>query len=190
MRADAAERETARLADENRTLHVELEAAKLWLGGPKRRMLVLATVIAISAAFGVAGIMIGRTTATSLPCPVVPKAAPVAGISGVMVADGPMVGHWTLTTTRCAVRSDGIELSAIGNSDHIIWLGEHSVEIEVPNNDFFLDAGRCTQAYDRALVKHDDGYSGQLTLDCAWFGSRMDGRLNRLQGHIEFTGCK
>lgn len=183
MRADAAERETARLAKDHERLAAELAAAKEWLGGPRRRMLLLAAVIAIGSVFGFCGVLLGRGTATCPTCPTLPPPPTLPAIVGVMVADGPKVGHWTLTATRCVLREDGIELTAAGSEDHNLWLNDQTVEIEFPAGDFFISQKECKTTFDFALIKHDDGYEGHVSLDCRFAD-------NRLQGRIDFKRCR
>jgi len=196
-RAEAAEREQARLADRNVELERKLDAAQQWLGTPRRRMLALFGVVVLCAGTAVGGAAIGRalgTANTTCPtCPPIPVAAKLPAVVGVIVADGPTVGHWTLTATKCVRRSDGVELTAVGSENYAVWMSSHSVEVEVPAGDFALDETKYCRGHglNFGLSEKDGGYEGHVTLDCRWNDNKRPRQDdNRLQGRIDFTRCR
>jgi hypothetical protein len=183
MRADAAVREAKLLADENTRLTSELAAAKEWLGGPRVRILVAAVIVVTTVGISV-GALYGRSS-VECPVPVATRmpAPPLPQVIGVMVADGPVFGHWTLNATRCVPRDDGIELTAVGSEDHNIWLAGNDVEVETPTGAVTLKHLQCIKRLESAVTKHDGMYDGHVDVDC-----RFDD--NRLHGRIEFRNCR
>ncbi len=186
MRADAADRHSAQLVEANHRLERELAEAKMWLGGPRRRTAVLTGMSALCVAMLIGGVLLGQST-VEVPAPVkraVEPALPL--VFGTIVADGPLVGRWTLNTTRCVSRSDGIELTAVGSEDHVIWLTNNIVEVEVPGGDFVLEPSQCHQRLGHQ-VRRGSGdpamLDGYVALDCTFNG-------NSLHGHVEFKNCR
>jgi hypothetical protein len=186
MRADAADRDTAQLVEANRRLERELAEAKMWLGGPRRRTAVLTGMGALCVAMLIGGVLLGQSS-VEVPPPVVRVVEPtLPQVFGAIVADGPLVGRWTLNATRCVARSDGVELTAVGSEDHVIWLTSNTVEVEIPGGDFVLERSQCYQRLGHEVRRHGgdpatlDGY---VALDCTFNG-------NSLQGHVEFKNCK
>jgi hypothetical protein len=107
-------------------------------------------------------------------------------VFGVIVADGPEVGHWTLNATRCAIRQDGVELTATGSDGHSIWVADGQVEIELPAGTLRIDKKSCWAGFKPVVERREPRpmtFEGLLDLDCA-FGD------NRLQGRIEFRACQ
>jgi hypothetical protein len=186
MRADAADRHSAQLVEANRRLERELAEAKMWLGGPRRRIAVLTGMSALCVAMLIGGVLLGQST-VDVPAPVeraVEPALPL--VFGTIVADGPLVGRWTVNATRCVWRSDGIELTAAGSEDHVIWLTNNTVEVEVPGGDFVLERSQCHQRLGhevRRSVGDPATFDGYVALDCTFNG-------NSLHGHVEFKNCR
>lgn len=185
-RTDAAEREARLLAGENQRLTSELAEAREWLGGPRKRLVAIAALVVVAGGLAIGGVVVGRS---SIECPVpviASRTAPLPTVTGVMVADGPKLGHWTLAATRCVQRSDGIELTAVGSEDHNIWLTNNVTEIEVPTGDILLEDRMCRAHLARAVIASKEippTYSGFVELDCHFDD-------NRLQGRIEFSHCQ
>ena len=187
MRADAADRNATQLAEAHRRLERELAEAKMWLGGPRRRAAVLTGMAALCVAMLVIGLELGHG-AVEVPVPGERPAVtpPPPLVFGTLVADGPQVGRWSLNTTRCASRSDGIELTEYGSEDHVIWLTNNTVEVEVPGGDFVLGPSQCAQRLGHQVQRNRgepatlDGY---VALDCTFNG-------NSLHGHVEFKNCR
>ena len=190
-RADAADRENRLLAEENQRLTAQLADAQemlgrgsVWLGGSRTKALML-TIAGGGIALAVAAGIYGRVTA-SYPEPViVHRTAPPFTI-GTMVADGPDLGRWTLEATRCVPRSDGIELTAVGQDSYIIWLTNNIAEVEVPNHDIVLHKKECISKLDLSVTSHDTDpptYDGHIELDCSFDN-------NTLRGRIEFQHCR
>jgi hypothetical protein len=186
MRADAADRNAAQLAEAHRRLERELADAKMWLGGPRRRAAVLTAMGALCVAMLAIGLEVGHG-AVEVPVPVQRAAASAAPlVFGTLVADGPQVGRWSMNITRCVSRSDGIELTELGSEDHVIWLTNNIVEIEIPSGDFVLGPSQCAQRLGHQVSRNGgepatlDGY---VALDCMFSG-------NSLHGHVEFKNCR
>lgn len=183
-RADAAVREAKHLADDNARLTAELAAAKEWLGGPRMRILLVAGIATICIGLAVGALFYGRST---IDCPAPPASAPVAAplpqVIGVMVADGPVLGHWTLNATRCVPRQDGVELTAVGSEDHNIWLSGNDIEVETPVGALTLKHKHCVTRLESTVLARDGMFNGYVDVDC-----RFDD--NRLHGRIEFRNCR
>lgn len=206
-RADAVDRENARLVAEHARLTSELAEARetigrgsVWLGDAKTRLLfTLVASAGLVLAIG-AGVY-GRVSA-ECPEPVVVHRVPPPFTIGTMVADGAELGHWTLNATRCVPRADGIELTAVGQENYIIWLTNNVVEVEFPDHDYVLKKVDCTRKLELAVVAHDGDpktYDGHVELDClidrtAFVKGNprddVDHVGNRLQGRIEFQHCR
>lgn len=192
MRAEAATRDHARLVEANHELERQLADAREWLGGPRRRILVVWGVGALCLAVGAAVALVVRS-AVEPPVRVAPPARvePAAPqVFGTIAADGPQLGRWALNATRCVSRTDGIELTAVGSEDHAIWLSNGVVEVEIPSGDFILDAAKCHRRLVHEVhrdVRWSDGQSptlsGYVALDCLFDG-------NSLQGRIDFKDCR
>lgn len=187
-RADAAAHEARVLATENARLETELAQAREWLGGSRKRALVLGAGVAIAAAFLMIGLGIGRTTCSSGPTsqPAAPPPLPLPQVFGVIVSDGPELGEWTLNATRCVSRTDGIELTQQGGEEHNIWLTNNVVEVEGPGASITLKHTHCMKKLVHSVVAHDTKpptFDGYVDLDCR-FGD------NRLIGRIEFHNCR
>lgn len=185
MRADAAERERALVVADNERLKAEFAEAKQWLGGPGRRGFLAAGLAIGGAALLLAGVWVGRATVSpSAPVVRAAKRAPLPTIVGVIVSDGPRVGHWTLNATRCTKRGDGVELTTMGDSGVSIWLGKDQVEVETRAGTVFLDGKLCVSKRIAEVALRDDGsVDGRLELDCQFEG-------NWLQGRIDFQYCR
>ena len=187
-RADAAAHEARVLATENVRLETELAHAREWLGGPRKRALVLGAGVAIAAAFLLIGLGIGRSTATG-PTAAAPPAAPpppLPQVFGVIVSDGPELGEWTLNATRCVSRTDGIELTQQGGEEHNIWLTNNVVEVEGPGASITLEHSHCMKKLVQSVVARDTKpptFDGYVDLDCRF-------NDNRLIGRIEFRNCR
>lgn len=181
-RLAAVEREAKLAAADNLRLEKELVEAKEWLGGARRRWILLGGMVALNALVFIAGLMAGRTTAERAE-PTVLQAAPppvLPAVYGVIVADGPDVGHWTLHATRCAVRQEGVELTATGSDGHSVWVADGKVEIELPAGALQLAANKhCWGKYEVAVAPT----GGYVNLDCSFAD-------NRIQGRIQFTNCR
>jgi len=186
MRAEALTRDHAHLAEANAQLERELAEAKIWLGGKRKRTLVLLGAGALCVAAAIGGVAAGRST---IDCPVVVRAPELPSLPlvfGTIVADGPQLGHWTLNATRCVPRGEGVELAAVGSEDHAIWLTADSADVEVPVGDFVLKHIRCYRKFAHDLVRHDGAlptFDGFVDVDCAFDG-------NTLQGRIELHNCR
>lgn len=187
-RADAAAHEARVLATENARLAAELAEAREWLGGPRKRALVLGGVVAVAAGFLLVGLGIGRATAPR-PAADQPAAAPpppLPQVFGVIVSEGPDLGDWTLSATRCVWRTDGIELTQQGGDDHSIWLTNNVVEVEATSASITLRRSQCMKKLVHSVVAHDTKpatFDGYVEVDC-----RFDD--NRLAGRIEFRNCR
>jgi hypothetical protein len=188
LRVDAATRDNAQLAEANRRLERELAEAKEWLGGPRRRILVIWGLCALCLVLSTIGALVLRSileppARVELP----PRVQnPVPQVFGTIVADGPEVGRWTLNVTRCAQRPDGVELTMIGSDEHSIWLINDLVEIETPNDDFILEASHCPTRLAHEIHRNSgepSTLSGYVALDCMFDG-------NSLHGRIEFKDCR
>jgi hypothetical protein len=189
-RADAAAHEARVLATENARLETELAQAREWLGGPRKRALVLGAGVVIAAVFLLIGLGIGRSTATgpaaAQAIAATPPPLPLPQVFGVIVSDGPELGEWTLNATRCVSRSDGIELTQQGDEGHNIWLTNNVVEVEGPAASLTLRAGQCRKKLVHSVVARDTRpatFDGYVDLDCLFDG-------NRLIGRIEFRNCR
>ncbi len=191
-RADAVDRENGQLAAENQRLTAELAEAReligrgsVWLGGLRAKLLLAGVAIG-GIGLAVATGIYGRVTATCEAPPVV-RAPPASPFTiGTMVADGPDLGHWILNATRCVPRTDGIELTALGQDSYIIWLTNDVAEIEVPNKDFVLKKAQCAHTMSLAVQRHDTDpatYDGHIELDCSFDN-------NTIRGRIEFQHCR
>lgn len=104
----------------------------------------------------------------------------------MLFGEGPRLGHFLMSATRCTSRSEGIELTSLGSDGHAVWLTSHSVEIELPNDDFFLADKDC-HILEKAVVPHPHDptlFDGHVELDC-----RL-ARGDRLEGRIEFQNCR
>lgn len=183
MRADATERERKLLAAENERLAAELAGAREWLGGPSKRAFLVGGLVVLGIGLVFVGVVIGRRTVEPASAPVRVKTPPLPAISGLIVADGPDVGHWMLTATRCAKRSDGIELTSVGGDERSFWIGNDQVELELPGGTVFLTKRRCITKFVAYVGHHDDMVDGALELDCSYDN-------NRLQGRIDFKHCR
>jgi hypothetical protein len=185
MRAESLTRDHAHLTEANEQLQRELAEAKIWLGGKRKRALVLIGFGTLCVVTAIGGIAVGRST---IDCPVVVRAPEMAlpQVFGTIVSDGPQFGRWTLNATRCVPRGDGVELAAVGSEDHAIWLTADSADVEVPAGDFVLKHIQCYRGLAHELVRHDGTpptFDGFVDVDCAFDG-------NRLQGRIELHGCR
>ncbi len=187
-RADAATHEARVLAAETTRLETELAQAREWLGGPRKRALVLGAGVAIAAAFFVIGLGIGRSTASggataqaaAAPPPPLPE------VYGVIVSIGSDLGEWTLNATRCVSRTDGIELTQQGGEEHNIWLTNDVVEVEGPGATLTLKHAHCMKKLVQSVIANDTKpptFDGYVDLDCRFNG-------NRLAGRIEFRNCR
>lgn len=184
-RVDALEHDQRQLAADNERLTRELAAAREWLGGPRRRAAVLAGALGGAALFALAGLAIGRATYDPPPAPPPPRRPAAPQVTGVIVADGPRLGHWILTATRCTIRDDGVELSALGSEDHNVWLSNAAVEIELPNGILSLTHKSCFARLEHAIIQRESNpttLDGYVFVDC-----RFDD--NRLAGRIDFSRC-
>lgn len=188
-RAQAAEREAKLFAVENKRLETELAEAREWLGGPRKRAILMSVVVGVSLLAGVTGFLIGRFTASAPVPAVVPMApkAPLPEIYGLIVADGPDLGRWSLDPTRCVQRApEGIELTKQGSTEHSIWITNSTVEVESPSGVVALDPKRCFKKLERQVIAKDTTpptFDGFVDLDCTW-------NDNHIIGRITFTGCR
>lgn len=185
-RSDAAVREAKLLADDNARLAAELAAAKEWLGGPRMRILLVVGITATTIGLTVGALFYGRS---SVECPVPQAARPAAApaplpqVIGVIVADGPVFGHWTLNATRCVPRDDGVELTAVGSEDHNLWLAGNEIEVETPGGAITLKKTQCHRGLESSVVARDGMFEGYVAVDCSFDD-------NRLNGRIEFRNCR
>jgi hypothetical protein len=176
--------ENAQLAADKAQLAAELASAREWLGGPRKRQLAFGAAVAttISALFigrGLVRVPAPVTIAESLP-------PPTAQSCGMVFGEGPRLGHFLMSATRCTSRSEGIELTSLGSDGHAVWLTSHSVEIELPSDDFFLEDKDC-HVLDKAVLPHPRDptlFDGHVELDCRLAGG------DRLEGRIEFQNCR
>jgi hypothetical protein len=183
LRADAAERERGIVVAENERLQAELAEARQWLGAPAKRGYLAAGLAIGGATLLLIGVWIGRAT-ISPAAPVRVKAPRLPTVTGVIVSDGPRVGHWTMSATRCTPRGDGVELTTIGDSGVSIWLGNDQVELETRAGTLFLERKRCLSKLVAQLARQTDGsIDGRIELDCQFEG-------NWLQGRIDFQSCR
>jgi hypothetical protein len=187
MRADAADREAKRLAAENVRIAAELAEAREWLGGPRKRLFLGAGIGLACVALALGGAYVGRITAPDR-VRVERRSAqdPLPSVIGAMLANGPDLGSWTLTATRCVSRSDGIQLTAAGSEDYSIWLTNNVTEVETPKHSLMLRDHQCVKRLGRLVDRVDDKpptYTGHIDLDCSFDG-------NRLIGRIEFRNCR
>ena len=183
-RADAAVREAAQLAAENERLTAELAAAKEWLGGPRKRAMLLGAIVLTALGLGAAGLAIGRCTVEPVVIqPPPPKIYPK--VVGVVFADGPEVGHWMMKATRCIPREIGVELTSVGKDDHSVGIIGNDVEIETPTGALTLERTHCRQR--EVSVRKNDrdptAWDGFVDLDCRF-------RDNMVHGYVEFENCK
>lgn len=191
MRADAAERDRNILEAEKQRLEAELAAAREWLGGPSKRAFLLGGLVVLGVGLVLVGVMIGRGTASAPEVVRVKPAPPLPSITGVIVADGWQVGHWTMIATRCTPRGDGVELTTIGsaaghggNAGRSIWLTNDQVELELPGGTMFLTKKQCFAKLVGVVTRTaDDMLDGYVELDCTF-------ETNRLQGRIDFKHCR
>ena len=186
MRADAAERERALLQMEVQHLEIQLTRAREWLGGPSKRAFLVGGLIVFGIGLALVGFLLGRMTVEpTLDAPRArANAAPLRPtVTGVIVADGPRVGHWTLAATRCAQRSDGIELTSIGDGGVSFWLSNNQIELETRAGTLYLDHKLCVSKMIGVVARTDDRIDGHLELDCQFEG-------NWLQGRIDFQHCR
>jgi len=184
-RIDSLQREQRQLAAETERLTGELASAREWLGGPRKRIVLLVTGIASAIVLVLGGWMVGSNGGEKTVYPIFVKPPERPDIHGVLVASG-SIGHWVLVATRCVPRDDGVELTALGTEDHNIWLGEHLVELELPDRTITLDGKKCVPRFDHGVVRRDDkpaSYDGHVQLDCHWDD-------NRLHGRIDFARCR
>ena len=187
-RADAAVREAKLLAGENERLAAELARAQEWLGGARKRAILAAVIVAVVVAAGAGGFAIARFTAAPSPGQTPPPpVVPLPQVFGVIVADGPQLGRWSLKASRCSPRAGGVELNLVGSEDHNVWLTENVVEIETPTADLVLDKDKCAKMLDHALVQQPRVtpalFDGFVDLDCSFAG-------NHLFGRIDFKNCR
>ena len=188
LRADAATRDNAQLVEANRRLERELAEAKEWLGGPRRRILVVWGLGALCLGLSTIGALVLRSILEPPARVEVPARVQraVPQVFGTIVADGPEVGRWAMNATRCVQRPDGVELTTIGSDEHSVWLINDLVEVEIPNDDFILEPSQC-----EARLAHDlqreggepSTLSGYVAFDCMFDG-------NSLHGRIEFKDCR
>ena len=185
MRADAAEREQRVLAAENERLTAELAAAREWLGGASKRAFLVGGLVVLGIGLVVLGVVIGRKTVDEPPVAETRAARDpkLPAVFGVVVGSGPDVGHFTFSATRCTRRSDGIELTNIGNAGISIWLANDQVELELPGRTLFLTKKQCINKLTGVVSRADDLSSGYVELDCSF-------DTNNLQGRIEFKHCR
>lgn len=185
------EREVKQLEAENQRLTAELAKAKEWLGGPRKRIVLASVIAGVNILVFVIGMTAGRAfwgrdAAPPAKASAPPRPAPLPQVFGVMVADGPEIGHWTLNATRCAIREDGVELTATGSDGHSIWIASGQVEVELPAGALRLDKKHCWESFQPVVERvetHPPTFEGIVDLDCVFAG-------NRLQGRIEFTACR
>jgi hypothetical protein len=197
MRADAGDRENAaltaenqrlvaELAAENQRFAAELAAARDWVGGPRKRLFLGFGIAVTCIGLAVGGILYGQSSVTCPSCTKLAASPPVPSIIGAIVADGPQLGHWTLTATRCVPRSDGIQLTTASSEAYGIWLTSNVTEVEMPRAMLTLLDKQCTRKLSREVTIVDTNptiYSGHIELDCSFDG-------NRLLGRIEFRNCR
>jgi hypothetical protein len=191
-RIDALERDNRQLAADTERLAGELAIAQQWLGGARRRMLVSivfgALVLALLASWAW---IIFRPTEHAINVHVAPPECPAT--TGVIVADGPRVGHWVATITSCKVHGARVELGTLANDDHRIWLDTTGVELELPNEMLSLDAHRCPARLDFALVSNEEAppsSSGHVGLDCRFGISPERAVPDLVAGRIDFSRCR
>jgi len=185
-RIDALEHEHRQLAGENERLTRDLADAREWLGGPRKRAALLLAALGGGALFVLVGLAIGRGISDSPHVVAAPTRLPTTPqVTGVIIADGPKLGHWMLTATRCTIRDDGVELSALGSEDHNVWLSNAAVEIELPNGIISLDHKMCIPRLEHAIIQSGSNpttLDGYVYVDCQW-------DENRLAGRIDFARC-
>jgi hypothetical protein len=160
--------------DHARALHELAEARALIEGGTVRLGRASLGVIAC-VVLAVAGFTAGRASVV-IPAPPPPVSAPKQArptAYGTIIADGPRLGHWILTVTRCVARSDGYELTATGNSGNSVWLTANVVEVEGERGIITLEPRQCLR---RDLdAGHGHGY---VALDCHFEGGTVLGRVD------------
>jgi hypothetical protein len=170
MRADAADRERARLADENLRLVRELDTARAWLGGPRYRAMVFVGMLVVGAGLVAAGHAMGQSTAQ---CPA--HARPVAAITGNVETKG-SIGEETLMPTQCHTLTDGLELVASDKS--AIALTSRGIEVALAGkSNIVLDPQYCA-VHRRYMTYVDDSYVGYVELDCAAVNGSVKGRID------------
>ncbi len=170
-RLAALEREHAHAIAELASARATIENGSVWLGGARQRGLVFGLTVAC-VVLAVAGFTAGRATADPpAPPPAHVVARPRA--YGTIISDGPRLGHWILTVTRCVARDDGYELTAIGNNGVSVWLTANVVEVEGERGSIMLEPAQCL----RRDLDAGDG-TGYVALDCHFEGGTVIGRVD------------
>jgi hypothetical protein len=190
-RIDSLERDNRQLVAETERLANELEAARQWLGGTRKRMLVAIAFGALGLALVVTWIWIAfrsgeRVLEVNVPAPDYPPT------TGVIVADGPKVGHWVATITSCTVHGDRVELGTLANDEHRIWLDQNGVELELPTGMVTLDERRCRTHESAVMARGGDPptFDGYARLDCRFGMSPERAVPDLVAGKLDFVRCR
>jgi hypothetical protein len=190
-RIDALERDNRQLVAETTRLANELEAAQQWLGGARKRMLVAIVFGALVLALAMTWVWIAfRSSERPLQVYVAPAECPAT--TGVIVADGPKVGHWVAMITSCTVHGDRVELGTLANDEQRIWLDQNGVELELPTGMVTLDERRC-RTHESVLVSRGGDpptFDGYARLDCRFGISPERAVPDLVAGKLDFVRCR
>jgi hypothetical protein len=180
MRADAADRERARLADENLRLVRELEAARQWLGAPRLRLMLFAGMLVVGSALVAAGHALGHATATCPRCPVPPPEHPPR-VTGRVTGNNGRDMAWELYANRCGRHEENVELTSTTNREKV-WITARGVELDVGTDILLLANEQCTELRYN-VWRNGDMVDGYVDFECTVDGNRMGGR-------IDFQNCQ
>lgn len=80
-------------------------------------------------------------------------------------------------------RQDGIELTAVGDEAHNIWLTGNDIEVGTPEGTVILKKTQCHKRLESSVLARDGMFNSYVDVDCRFSD-------NRLHGRIEFRNCR